>query len=703
MIKWAPYPFVRISLAFIAGIQLALKFERAGHAALWVFLAALGIFLSLYFLAKKRRSAFLFSISGIAALLCFASAGWLLNEIRTEKNQPGHLFHQTGEITHYTGFIDDFLLEKPTVFQSTLRLQQVKINGKWQPVSGKVQVSFRKEKSLQRPKYGDVLLIKGSPKAVNPPLNPGQFDYRQYLATRNIHHQQYLYAGQFEVVGQQVSNPVMALSIQLRRNLDLVFKQFVPSHREYGIASALVLGVKDELENDIKATYSNTGTMHVLAVSGLHVGLVFSILSLGLKRLRNTASHRLFSAAIVLTVVWGYAFITALSPSVLRAAVMFTFVVGAQVLQKRSNMYNTLATAAFALLCYDPFFLFDVGFQLSFVAVLAIVYLAPRIYKLFDFENKAADTFWEMTSVSLAAQIGTFPLSLYYFHQFPVYFLISNLIAVPLSTIVLYNGLALLAFFWIPGVNVVLGKLMQGLLWLMNESMMWLEKWPLALLNRIPFSGMEAILIYSFILLLLVFMARRKLKYLALACSVLLLFSGSQLSNTFSGNTKPKLIIFAVPKQSVWSFSGENATVFADLVFLQNKQAIAFTLEPVFLAARTRNVHYQSWHSNNADKIPQIKTEEMRVFSWRSLKILSLEKPLKNDLQMPLQVDYLVVRNNAWISAEKLQRNFRFQKLVFDSSNETWYVKWLSRQLKSAAIPHHDVSSQGAFVIQTEK
>ena len=656
--------------------------------------------MALYFLAKKRQSTFLFSVSGMAALLSFAAAGWVLTEIRTEKNQPEHLLHQSGKITHYVGFLNDFLTEKPAVFQTTLRLQQVKVNGNWQPASGQIQITFRKEKNLSRPQYGDVLLIKGNPKPVSPPLNPGQFDYRKYLAARNIHHQQYLYAGQFEVIGQEIQSPVLALSIHLRHNLDRVFKKFVPAQREYAIASALVLGVKDALDNDIKAAYTNTGTMHVLAVSGLHVGLVFGILSFFLKPLRKTTTaQRLLSAAVVLTVVWGYAFITALSPSVLRAAVMFTFVVGAQVLQKRSNMYNTLAASAFALLCYDPFFLFDVGFQLSFVAVLAIVYLTPRIYKLFDFKNKAADFFWKMTAVSLAAQIGTFPLSLFYFHQFPVYFLVSNLIAVPLSTLILYNGLALLAFFWVPGLNEVLGKLMQWQLWLMNESMLWLEKWPLALVNRIPFSGLETVLIYTLILILLLFLAQRKFRYFALVFMVLLLFSGIRLQHLIQGRAKPKLVIFAVPKQSVWSFLAENATVLADSAFTNNPQAVAFTLEPTFLASRIEEVVYQPWNAQTA-KLAQYQTEEMRLISWRGLKILVLEKPLKSNLQKPLAIDYLVIRQNAWVSAEKLQRNFRFKKLVLDSSNETWYAKWLSKELKPAGIPLHDVNTHGAFAIQ---
>jgi competence protein ComEC len=365
----------------------------------------------------------------------------------------------------------------------------------------------------------------------------------------------------------------------------------------------------------VKAAYANTGTMHVLAVSGLHVGLVFVILSFFLKPLRKTVTHRLFAAAVILTVVWAYAFITALSPSVLRAAVMFTIVVLAQVLQRRGNMYNTLAVAAFVLLCYNPFFLFEVGFQLSFMAVLGIVYLAPRIQKLLVFDTKAANWLWQLVVVSMAAQIGTFAISLYYFHQFPVYFLVSNLIAVPLATLILYNGLALVLLFWVPGLNVLLGKLMQVLVWLMNESLLWLENWPLALLNRIPFSGLQTVLIYGFILFLLIFMARRKLKFLAMACAVLFIFSGSRLKENFSGNNKPKLIIFAVPKQSVWSFSDEKAIVLADTAFTQNKQAITFTLEPVLLADRIQAVHFQSWHEKNAEILPQVQAKEMRLIS----------------------------------------------------------------------------------------
>lgn len=618
MIKWGQYPFVRVTLALITGILLALQTEMLQLPAAWLFLFSCIGFAFLFMGAKFRQSAFLFSVAGVWGMVCFGLFGWAVTQQRTEKNNGTHLLHQPGKVTHYIGYLNDFMLQKPTNYQTTIRVQKVRINNQWFPADGQVQLSIRKEAGRRVPAYGDVLLIKGEPRAVSAPLNPGQFDYRKYLAAHNIHHQQYLYPGQFRKIGENIRNPALALSIKLRHNLDKVFRKLVPSHREYGIASALVLGIKDELDNDIKATYSNTGTMHVLAVSGLHVGLVFSILSIGLKRLRSSVSHRLFSAVVALAVVWTYAFITALSPSVLRAAVMFTFVIGAQVLQRRSNMYNTLATAAFGLLCFNPYFLFDVGFQLSFLAVLAIVYLHPRIYKLLEFDNYAADQVWILTSISLAAQIGTFPLSLYYFHQFPVYFLLSNLVAVPLSTGILYVGLSVLFFGWIPYLGFGLGKLMQGMVWLMNEAMMWLEKLPYALINRIPFSGLQAVLFYAFIFLLLVFLARPKLKFLGFACALLAVFSFSHLNDAYSRGQNRKLLILAVPKQSVMAFLDGKATVFADSAFMENKQARNFSLEPVLLAAGVNSVTLQSWQNQKVQNLALKHVNGQHLFVWQA-------------------------------------------------------------------------------------
>lgn len=700
MIKWAQFPFVRITLVFMAGIGLGLMFPDLTYYAIFLFLAVLCATGCLFLMAKARKSGFLFSVTGLAGLICFGLAGLSLTFLRTAKNDPENLFHLQGKVTHYTGKINDFILEKPTIFQTTLKLSQVKVNGNWRPVTGNVQLSVRKEPGLEL-RYGQLLLVKGAPRLVPAPLNPGQFNYRTYLASQQIYHQHYLYPNLFTVTGEEVSNPFMALSMQLRANLDQLLKSKVPGKREYGIATALVLGIKDQLDNEIKATYANTGTMPVLAVSGLHVGLVFGLLNLGLKRLRKTTAQRLLSAAIIFSVVWVYAFITALSASVLRAAVMFTILMVAQVLQKKSNMYNTLAVAAFGLMCVNPYYLLDVGFQLSFLAVLAIVYIYPRLHRLYEPETWLGRQIWGLLCISLAAQIGTFPLSLFYFHQFPVYFLLTNLIAVPLSTVILYVGFGILLVFWIPGVGAWLaswlGLLMKWLLWFMNEAMIFLEGLPLAQINRIPFSGLQAVLLFVIVMLLLIFLARPRFKLFLGLFALLVLFSGSQVHDKFTRTEKSRFIIFAAPGNSVWGFfTPAKATVLADSGFLKNKQGLNFMVEPAMLAAQPATVTYQPWQLP-VKQFVRKQFPDSELIVWKGLRILALSKPVNYQLQQPLEIDLLVLQQNVYVTPEKLQANFQPRKIIFDSSNASWYVNWLSPKLKAAGIAVQDVNTEGAL------
>src|SRR5687767_1910976 len=181
MIKWAQFPFLRITLVFIIGILASFLWDGNGYIAGSFFLAGICGFAMLLLIARSRKSSFAFSIAGISGLLCFALAGFALTQIRSLKNDPQSLIHFPGEVTHYVGTINDFLLDKPSVFQTTLKVKQIKSGGKWQPATGNIQLSFRKVAGQEKPHYGDVLLIKGNPKPVPAPLNPGQFDYRKYL------------------------------------------------------------------------------------------------------------------------------------------------------------------------------------------------------------------------------------------------------------------------------------------------------------------------------------------------------------------------------------------------------------------------------------------------------------------------------------------------------------------------------------------
>ncbi|HSI89869.1 MAG TPA: ComEC/Rec2 family competence protein, partial [Adhaeribacter sp.] len=341
-------------------------------------------------------------------------------------------------------------------------------------------------------------------------------------------------------------------------------------------------------------------------------------------------------------------------------------------------------------------------FLLSFLAVFSIVFLQPKIYNLFTVRNWFLDKVWALTSVSIAAQLGTMFLSLAFFHQFPVYFLFSNLIAVPAAFLILYGGLALLVLGWVPLLGETVGFLLEKLVWVLNEAMLLLESWPGAVITRIPFSGWQAVLSYGFLFLVFVFLARKKLKYLALASVVLLVFSGSRMADNFSAVAQNKLVIYAVPKASVWAiFENQQATVLADSAFLQNKKAQDFTLEPALLQAQVTQTIFLHWNKRMATpgKINYRKTEEMKLLVWRGKKLLALEKTLGKNLQKPAEIDYLVLQKNVYFTPDKLQQNFRFKKIILDSSNDQWYWQRAEKQLDQAGIPYHNVARHGAFVL----
>jgi competence protein ComEC len=291
----------------------------------------------------------------------------------------------------YRAVVDEAPVVRPATYATTLRVSAVRIAGRWQTAVGGIRVSVPGVEGVAVPRYGEVWLVRGQPAPAKAPLNPGEFDYRRYLAYHQIYHQQFIHPDQYRQVTFLPPSYVRAVSLRAARVLDGVFRRYIPTKREYAMASALVLGLKDDIDQETKQAYANTGTTHIMAVSGLQVGLLFGLITWALQRLFGGApGFRYWSAGVGLAVIWSYTLVTGCSASVLRAAVMFSFIIVARVSERQSRMYNTLAVAAFVLLCYDPYLLADVGFQLSFLAVLSIVYLQPLISGWFDFKNIAA-------------------------------------------------------------------------------------------------------------------------------------------------------------------------------------------------------------------------------------------------------------------------------------------------------------------------
>ncbi|OKL39687.1 ComEC/Rec2 family competence protein [Pontibacter flavimaris] len=700
MLRWAPYPFVRITLSFIAGIALYfLLGGQLGHG-LGLLVFCFASFLAIAILALKYKSPSATDAAGILGLLTFMALGYTTVYQRTELNQPRHIAHLTTAPTHYQGVVQDYVLQKPGYQSTVLQVEQVKVNGTWQQATGKVQLSVPHDSErAYELSYGDVLLVRGAPQPVAASLNPSQFDYRAYLANKNIHHRHYLQPQQYRKIASQPSNPILYYSIQLRRQLDDLLRERVGEKREYAISSALILGVKDELDNSIRQAYADTGTMHVLAVSGLHVGLIFSVLMLVLSRFTATARQRWLGAILVLAALWGYAFVTGLSPSVLRAVLMFSLVTVGMALQRRTVIYNTIAFAALVLLYGNPYNLFDIGFQLSFLAVLGIVYLQPGFYSVLKLRNRALDLLWVSFTVSVAAQLITSPLGLYYFHQFPVYFWLANLLVVPAATAVLYTGMAALAFSWVPGLGWLLFKVHFWLIWGMNEFNLWVQRWPQSILTGIDISVGQTWLLYLLLLALILFAALKRLRYLSIAVGLVAILSVQEIWEEVQQRQQRQLIVYSLRGSTgIGLVQGQQAMVIADSTLLRNPQNFTFNVQPHLWQLGVQQPQLTSLAgSNSAPTV--LLPDSNQLLVWQGQRWFILSHPPKLQPKSGFKVDFLLLRKNVRLRPGQLQQ-YTFGKLILDGSNAPWYRQRLRQQLDTLGIAYHDVADSGAFVLE---
>ena len=280
--------------------------------------------------------------------------------------------------------------------------------------------------------------MNGLPELIENDGNPYEFNYRRYLNDRGIGHRIFLREGQYDLLkGCSLMNISRNALVFREKLIEILYRSGIQEDR-VPLISSISFGARDEVDKETVQSFTNTGVIHVLAVSGMNVGLIFIILDFFLRFMKRWKLGFLFHTSAVLIGIWSYALVTGMSASILRAAVMFTFVVIGNAFRRNANIFNSLAVSAFFLVLWDPAIMRDIGFQLSYAAVLAIVVIQPLLYKRLYFKSRFLDKIWLLLSVTFAAQIGTLPFTLQYFHQFPVYFWLANLAVIPLVTCILY-------------------------------------------------------------------------------------------------------------------------------------------------------------------------------------------------------------------------------------------------------------------------
>ena len=706
MINWREIPFIRLFLPFALGIVAA----EYGFVlpAFWCN-ALLGLsLLFIVFVAVRRvefRQRFVF---GIPLSIFLILMGCQSVFYRNEGNDPRHFqqFLKPNEQTEQIALatVTDFS-ERPNNFRLTLRLQKLGTTAdSMHDCTGNVLVYIRKDSSEKAknpsekapPQYGDLILVKTKIRLVEPPKNPDAFDFKQHLHRQNIHYQAFTTIDDFQVLAKNRGNYLQQLAINWQQRLLTILKKHLTTDREFAVGSALLLGYRDAVGEDVRNAYVQTGSMHILAVSGMHILLIFNGLQWIFKIYKSgNRRFRWTKAIFSLILIWLFALITGLSASVLRAAVMATFLAVGQTMQRRGNTYNILAASAFTLLLWNPLFLFDVGFQLSYFAVIGIVYFYPKIRKIVISKHKIVNFTWDALSIGFAAQLVVTPLSLYYFHQFPTYFWLSGLLAIPVSEGALYVGIVLFFVDWLPYIGYILGKILFGLVFLMNEIIFFIQRFPLASVNNLTLSLITVFLFYTALIHISFTIQSRKLRGFFTPLSILMVLNLLYAFSTIQHRQQKRIVIYHVSKNSLIDFF-DSDTCFS---FTKKEMENPNTDTRLMYASSNHRTQLKineirSFRFDDTLKTPHLSYHK-GLCQFDSFRLLILDNLPKEPI--PLPVHAILLRNNPRLKIEDLYQKVQFEQIIFDASNSRYRVDKWKNMCITLKVSFYDVGESGAW------
>ncbi|MDP4263655.1 MAG: ComEC/Rec2 family competence protein [Bacteroidota bacterium] len=689
---WRKTPFIRLLVPLAAGIILQWHWPVSLITCwiLLVFCLVAGISFSLLSFFYRYRFGWLNGIGFTMAFLCVGAILTGYKDIRYSNRWFRNFYTEN---TCMIVSLDEPLVEKTKSFKTNADVLYILKDGKKIKVKGKIIVYFRKDQPdslLHLLDYGTELILNKPLQEIKSPGNPAGFDYKQYCLFQGITHQVYLQRGEFEVTGTKEKSLINSLLNAIQEKVLRILRTNIKKEKEMGLAEALLIGYKDDLDKSLVQSYSNTGVVHIIAISGMHLGLIYWLLVQLLRPLRRIKYTRLLQPIFIISGLWLFSLLAGGQPSVFRSAVMFTCIVAAQSFKRKGSIYNTLAFSAFILLCYDPFWLWDAGFQLSYSAVVSIVIFMKPIYNWFDIKNKLLDLVWKLNAVSLAAQILTVPFSLYHFHQFPVYFLLTNFMAVPLSSIIVLGEILLCGISFIPSLAVIVGKILLWLIRLMDNYVQRIELLPFSLWDGLQINISQAILLFAVVAGISYWLMEKRKYGLVITLVALIGFFSIRSYSFLQAGQQQKIIVYNVPQHCAIDFiDGRNYIFYGDADLQSDDFARNFNLRPSRVLNRVSCVSAIK-DLFCYDKYVIYKTKRILFIDTT----ISFSAPAKK-----YAIDLLIISKNPKLYMAKLATIFRIRQVVFDASVPYRKLAYWKKDCDSLHIPYHNVNEKGAFVM----
>jgi competence protein ComEC len=682
-------PFFRLLIPLIVGIVL---FELLQPPVFFCFTICFltFIFLITAFFLRSYQNRWL---TGFACSLFLISVGLSLTAIKRTKNNFDVAASSKQEFLLIA--LEQDPIETAKTFRAEVKILQKRDND-WIKINSKALIYLAKDSLAKSLKMGDMLIVPNRFEEIVNRGNPYEFDARQYYANKTIYKRAYLRSNDWAKCGNEYGNPLL-LAANNARNLMLALmrKQGITGD-EYAVLSALTLGYTNDIDDDTKQAYKVSGTMHVLSVSGLHVGLIYGFICMLLGFLDRKPKQRAVKAVVTILLIWAYSFIAGLPPSVMRSAFMFSILIAGQAMLRQTNIYNTLCASAFILLLGNPILIEDIGFQLSYLAVAGIAFFNPKLYSLFTFKNYLADKIYELVTVSLSAQLATLPLCLFYFGQFPNYFLLANIVVVPLTTFILYFAIAMFAFSWLLPLAKILAWICGLLVHCSNYVVTFIEKLPYAALQTGDVSWIQSVLIYIFIALVAAFFIQKENRHLRYAFTTIALLLALSVYNEIQIKKRQVLIVYNYNNTPVIEYiSGHQSTVFTDSV------ALPQNIEREMMNRHQKMEIDSDYIFSFRNSRKSLTNNEFMFFKWQSKKIVLVSENKKTDFSVkePVEVDYLIICGYYTGGIDRLKQLFRPEKIIASSAvYKKKEIRYWEQQAQKHTIPVYIVTDSGAYI-----
>jgi competence protein ComEC len=691
---WKSAPLIRLLIPLIAGIIIQWYLQLILSYIL-LSISCFGIaFLLIYFFSPSAKY-YLRKFQGGLIFLIIASVAMLLTWQKDRRHQNSWYGNFYTDSSVLLVKINEPLVEKSRSFKAEAIVKGIFNGQQYFAATGKLLIYFSKDSAAPALQYGQLILVKKQLQPIKNSGNPGAFNYQRYAAFQQLYHQLFLQTQDWIAMDKVYPNIFQSFLFNSRTFILNVMQQFIGNnHQELGIAEALLIGYKEDLDKDLVQAYSNAGVVHIIAISGLHLGLIYTVLFWFFNRLPWIKKSRHIKVILLLSSLWLFSLLTGGSASVLRSAVMFTVIVVGKYYFKQSSVYNSLSASAFILLCYNPYFLWDVGFQLSYLAVIGIVALQQPIYRSVYIKNKWVQKIWQMMTVTIAAQIAAFPICIYYFHQFPNMFLFTNLLVVPLSTIILFGEIFLVAVAAFATLATYTGLLLTWLVNLMNRIILFFDSFSFSLMDHIYANMYSTWLLYGIVAFLSGWLLNKNKTLLRFSLFCLVAFAALHGFARIQLYQQKKLVVYNISKHKAVDFIVGNQHVFAgDSVLNEEGLLQNFHLKPSRISMQVN------------EKVSQLPALKNHQFYWQfyNKKIIFIDSSfIFAPADSIIPIDLLLISNNPSIKIKDITKAVMPAIVVFDASNSLWKIDGWKKECEELLLPSYSVSEQGAFILEVQ-